>query len=158
MKRTSCGQCSQMKIYFLSALFHIILISTTSGCIASPYGDECLVSDFSDEFETFNISKWVHEVTMSGCGNGEFEMYVPDAANSFVQIRLFMVPTHHIQVSILVNVAMQAITDVSDVPLLVMFSILWFLPEFTLIFHFSTIVSKFERRYLLVTGFGRRSE
>jgi hypothetical protein len=74
-----------MKIYFLSALFHIILVSTTSGCIKSPYGDGCLVPEFSDEFDTFNISKWIHEVTMSGCGNWEFEMYVPDTANSFVQ-------------------------------------------------------------------------
>ena len=40
---------------------------------------------FSDEFHTFNATKWVHTVTMSGGGNGEFEMYVPDAANSFVQ-------------------------------------------------------------------------
>jgi hypothetical protein len=75
----------QMRIYFLSVLFHIILISTTSGCIESPYGDGCLVPDFSDEFDTFNISKWIHEVTMSGCTNGEFEIYVPDTNNSFVQ-------------------------------------------------------------------------
>jgi len=43
------------------------------------------VAAFSDDFDTLNASKWIHEVTMSGCGNGEFEMYVPDTANSFVQ-------------------------------------------------------------------------
>ncbi len=53
--------------------------------VVSPYGDACLVPDFSDEFDTFNISKWDHIVTMSGYGNGEFEMDVPDTANSFFQ-------------------------------------------------------------------------
>ncbi len=57
MKRTSCGQRSQMTIYLLSALLHTILISTKSGRIESLYGDGYLVPDFSDEFETFNISK-----------------------------------------------------------------------------------------------------
>jgi len=85
MKRISCEQRSQITVSFLSALFHIILTPTTSACIVSPYGDGCLVPDLSDEFDTFNISKWTHTVTMSGAGNGEFEMYVPDAANSFVQ-------------------------------------------------------------------------
>jgi hypothetical protein len=70
----------------LPALFDIILIATTaSACIASPYGDGCLVAAFSDEFDTFNNSKWAHTVTMSGSGNGEFEMYVPDTANCFTQ-------------------------------------------------------------------------
>jgi beta-glucanase (GH16 family) len=63
----------------------IVLVATASTCVVSPYGDGCLVPDFSDEFNTFNSSKWTHEVTMSGGGNGEFEMYVPDTANSFVQ-------------------------------------------------------------------------
>ena len=75
MKSISCGQRSHLTIYFLSAFFHIILALTTSGCIVSPYSDGCLVPDFSDEFDTFNISKWTHAVTMSGAGNGEFEMY-----------------------------------------------------------------------------------
>ncbi len=85
MERISCRQRSQIIIYFLLALFNIIFTSTASACIVSPYGDGCLVFDFSDDFFTFNGSKWTYAVTMSGCGNGEFEMYVPEAANSFVQ-------------------------------------------------------------------------
>jgi beta-glucanase (GH16 family) len=66
-------------------IFDILLTATTSSCIASPYGDGCLVSAYSDEFDTLDTSKWAYTVTMSGSGNGEFEMYVPDSNNSFVQ-------------------------------------------------------------------------
>lgn len=81
MKPIHCGQRSQFAVYLLLAFG---FTSIASDCIPSPYGDGCLVPDFSDDFDTFNISKWTHAVTMSGNGNGEFEMYVPDTANSFV--------------------------------------------------------------------------
>lgn len=45
---------------------------------------ECLV--FSDDFTTdgpINRSMWKQEVTMSGNGNGELQMYVPDQTNSY---------------------------------------------------------------------------
>jgi len=42
---------------------------------------------FSDEFDGSDIdmSKWEHEVTAGGGGNGEFQVYTPDPANSYLQ-------------------------------------------------------------------------
>lgn len=52
-----------------------------TGCSVSPCYTNLV---FDDEFTNgVDSSKWTHAVTMSGCGNGEFEMYVPDAANSY---------------------------------------------------------------------------
>lgn len=39
---------------------------------------------FEDNFDHLNLQHWKHEVTMSGCGNSEFEWYVNDRKNSFV--------------------------------------------------------------------------
>lgn len=30
---------------------------------------------FSDEFDTFDFKKWKHDITLSGGGNWEFELY-----------------------------------------------------------------------------------
>ncbi|XP_049958309.1 beta-1,3-glucan-binding protein-like [Schistocerca serialis cubense] len=40
---------------------------------------------FADDFEDFDLSVWQHEITMSGGGNGEFEIYVNNRSNSFAR-------------------------------------------------------------------------
>ena len=38
-----------------------------------------------DEFNTFNLSLWKHELTLSGGGNWEFELYTNNRSNSYVK-------------------------------------------------------------------------
>lgn len=38
---------------------------------------------FEENFDTLNLSKWRHEVTMAGGGNFEFQWYVNDRFNSY---------------------------------------------------------------------------
>lgn len=40
---------------------------------------------FQDDFNTFNLKTWKHEITMGGGGNWEFEIYHNSRTNSFVQ-------------------------------------------------------------------------
>lgn len=40
---------------------------------------------FDDEFDTFNITRWKHEITMGGGGNWEFEYYDNNRSNSYVK-------------------------------------------------------------------------
>jgi beta-glucanase (GH16 family) len=40
---------------------------------------------FSDDFNTFDMKTWEHELTMSGGGNWEFEWYVNNRSNSYVK-------------------------------------------------------------------------
>lgn len=40
---------------------------------------------FDDEFDTFNITRWKHEITMGGGGNVEFEYYDNNRSNSYVK-------------------------------------------------------------------------
>ncbi|CDO70155.1 Glycoside Hydrolase Family 16 protein [Trametes cinnabarina] len=56
-------------------------------------GNICLVlEDNFDTFDTENV--WMHEVSMSGFGNSEFEMTTDSPSNSFVRDgRLYIVPT-----------------------------------------------------------------
>ncbi|OJT11698.1 Beta-1,3-glucan-binding protein [Trametes pubescens] len=56
-------------------------------------GNVCLVME--DNFDTFDTdTKWMREVSMSGFGNGEFEMTTASENNSFVRDgRLYLVPT-----------------------------------------------------------------
>lgn len=39
---------------------------------------------FEDNFTTFNFSKWRHDITMSGGGNWEFQLYDNNRSTSFV--------------------------------------------------------------------------
>jgi beta-glucanase (GH16 family) len=49
---------------------------------------------FSDDFTTFNMSTWKHELTLSGGGNWEFEWYVNNRSNSYVKDSvLYIKPT-----------------------------------------------------------------
>ena len=40
---------------------------------------------FDEEFNTFDMKRWQHEITMSGGGNWEFEYYTNNRTNSFVK-------------------------------------------------------------------------
>lgn len=40
---------------------------------------------WSDEFDTLDLNNWQYEISASGGGNNEFQLYTPDPANSFVQ-------------------------------------------------------------------------
>ncbi|KAI9105507.1 beta-1,3-glucan-binding protein [Phlyctochytrium arcticum] len=55
---------------------------SAKGCGQSS-GNFCPV--FEDNFDTFDLSKWKHDVTMSGGGNWEFQMYVNNRTNSYVK-------------------------------------------------------------------------
>ncbi|KAH1027565.1 beta-1,3-glucan-binding protein [Dendroctonus ponderosae] len=61
-------------------------VTTASGTAYNPPSMLCpgdLI--FEDNFDTFDESKWMHEVTMAGGGNGEFEYYRNSRTNSFAQ-------------------------------------------------------------------------
>uniref|UniRef100_A0AAU8BSM0 Beta-1,3 glucan binding protein (Beta-GBP) isoform X3 n=1 Tax=Hypothenemus hampei TaxID=57062 RepID=A0AAU8BSM0_HYPHA len=40
---------------------------------------------FEDQFDSFDLTKWQHEITLAGGGNYEFEYYLNNRTNSFVQ-------------------------------------------------------------------------
>ena len=47
-----------------------------------------------DEFNTFNLSLWKHEITLSGGGNWEFQAYLNNRSNSYVRDGiLYLKPT-----------------------------------------------------------------
>ena len=48
-----------------------------------PAANEVLI--FEDDFNTFNLSLWKHELTLSGEGNWEFEQYTNNRSVSFVR-------------------------------------------------------------------------
>jgi beta-glucanase (GH16 family) len=50
---------------------------------AGTFAAETLI--FSDNFDTFDMKKWQHELTMGGGGNWEFEIYRNNRTNSFVR-------------------------------------------------------------------------
>ncbi|KAH1020465.1 hypothetical protein HUJ04_010118 [Dendroctonus ponderosae] len=61
-------------------------VTTASGTAYNPPSMLCpgdLI--FEDNFNTFDESKWMHEVTMAGGGNGKFEYYRNSRTNSFAQ-------------------------------------------------------------------------
>ena len=40
---------------------------------------------FSDDFLTFNMTKWKHDITLYGGGNWEFQMYENNRSTSWVK-------------------------------------------------------------------------
>eukprot|EP01083_Nonionella_stella_P050251 133717_1 len=40
---------------------------------------------FNEEFNEFNLSRWQHEITLSGGGNWEFQYYTNNRSNSYVK-------------------------------------------------------------------------
>lgn len=60
-------------------------ITTVSG-LQSPQHNYCAGElIFEDNFDTLDKSKWLHENTMWGGGNWEFQWYSDDPKNSFVK-------------------------------------------------------------------------
>lgn len=56
---------------------------TVVAFIAGAQAAEKLILD--EQFNTFDFSRWQHEITMSGGGNWEFEYYTNNRTNSFVK-------------------------------------------------------------------------
>ncbi|XP_035705779.1 beta-1,3-glucan-binding protein isoform X2 [Folsomia candida] len=49
---------------------------------------------FREEFNTLDLDLWDHEITMSGGGNGEFQVYQNNRSNSYVKYgKLYIKPT-----------------------------------------------------------------
>eukprot|EP01088_Endostelium_zonatum_P000781 TRINITY_DN11035_c0_g1_i1.p1 TRINITY_DN11035_c0_g1~~TRINITY_DN11035_c0_g1_i1.p1 ORF type:complete len:367 (-),score=71.45 TRINITY_DN11035_c0_g1_i1:31-1092(-) len=49
---------------------------------------------FEDDFKSFNLATWKHEITLGGGGNWEFEYYTNNRSNSFVRNgTLYLKPT-----------------------------------------------------------------
>lgn len=49
---------------------------------------------FEENFDTFNFTRWQHEITLSGGGNWEFEWYTNNRSNSYVKnSTLYIKPT-----------------------------------------------------------------
>lgn len=40
---------------------------------------------FYDDFDKFDLRKWKHDITLSGGGNWEFQLYHNNRSNSFVK-------------------------------------------------------------------------
>ena len=67
------------------------MLDAISNNLANKFGETII---FQDKFDTLNFDTWQHEITMSGGGNWEFEMYVNDKSNAFVKNNtLFIKPT-----------------------------------------------------------------
>ena len=66
-----------------SAIIFIALISLVSA--------ETLI--FEDDFKTFNLKRWQHEITMTGGGNWEFQWYVNNRTNSYVRDSILYLKT-----------------------------------------------------------------
>ena len=58
------------------------MLDAISNNLANKFGETII---FQDKFDTLNFDTWQHEITMSGGGNWEFEMYVNDKRNAFVK-------------------------------------------------------------------------
>lgn len=61
----------------------IAALAIGSGVQAAPGPNEVLI--FEDNFNNFNLSLWKHEITLSGEGNWEFEIYINNRSTSFVR-------------------------------------------------------------------------
>lgn len=70
--------------------------TTTSGTFRTPTSKLCpgdLI--FEDQFDSFNLNKWQHEITLSGGGNGEFQYYRNSRSNSYtLDGKLHIKPTY----------------------------------------------------------------
>ena len=76
----NCVTAIKMAISFsgLSFLAIIVLAQTSNG-------DDTLILALEDDFNTFNLSLWKHEITLAGGGNWEFEAYMNNRSNSYVR-------------------------------------------------------------------------
>jgi hypothetical protein len=69
-----------------------IQVALALGLISAIKAGETLV--FEDNFDTLDMSRWQHELTMGGGGNWEFEWYNNNRTNSYVKDGvLYLLPT-----------------------------------------------------------------
>jgi len=84
---------------FYSVLFAAVVGSALGGNVSistSSFGKTYAPGDliFEDNFDRFDLSVWQHEITMSGGGNWEFQVYSNSRMNSYVKNGfLFILPT-----------------------------------------------------------------
>ena len=72
----------------------IALVAAALSLLSISSADHHLDLALEDEFDTFNLNLWKHEITMAGGGNWEFEIYVNNRSNSFVKDGvLYLKPT-----------------------------------------------------------------
>jgi len=72
----------------LAAAAHCADVREPESCVSFP----CLI--FEDNFDYLDHDIWEHEITMTGGGNFEFEMYVNNRSNSYVRdSTLFIKPS-----------------------------------------------------------------
>jgi hypothetical protein len=71
----------------------VLCLLFSGGCMAFTDWDQYHIV-WQDEFDFLDYGKWQHEVTATGGGNSEFQLYTQDSANSFVRDgKLFIKPT-----------------------------------------------------------------
>ena len=61
-----------------------ILLAVVSGVARGSTCYEDLQLAFEEEFTTFDLSRWKHEITLAGGGNWEFQAYSNNRTNSYV--------------------------------------------------------------------------
>ncbi|XP_019855204.1 PREDICTED: beta-1,3-glucan-binding protein-like [Amphimedon queenslandica] len=67
------------------AFCRLVLLAIGVCCLTKTSNGDDLVLALEDEFKTFNLSLWKHELTLSGGGNWEFEAYLNNRSNSYVR-------------------------------------------------------------------------
>jgi hypothetical protein len=71
----------------------VVLSVLTDGCRAFEDWDQYEIV-WRDEFDFMDLKNWQYEVTCSGGGNNEFQLYSPDPTNSFVKNgKIFIKPS-----------------------------------------------------------------
>ncbi|OBZ81999.1 Beta-1,3-glucan-binding protein [Choanephora cucurbitarum] len=74
--------------------FKAAALQPPNRALTADQGDSeyCLI--FEDQFNTFNLKTWQHEITLAGGGNWEFQHYTNNRSNSFVEDGiLYLKPT-----------------------------------------------------------------
>jgi len=70
---------------------YLLLLSILLFLVGTSFSQKII---FVDNFTTFNLSVWKHELTLSGGGNWEFEWYVNNRTNSYTRNGiLYLLPT-----------------------------------------------------------------
>ena len=69
------------KMAVLCSFFSFLLV--VASLVVGTTRSQSLI--FDEEFETLNLSRWQHEITLGGGGNWEFELYSNNRTNSYVK-------------------------------------------------------------------------
>ena len=63
----------------------ILVVAVLYAVTSIANGSPSMSLALEDDFNTFNLSLWKHELTLSGGGNWEFELYTNNRSNSYVR-------------------------------------------------------------------------